>query len=90
METAEREKNTAIQLKESDLKNDFQEQLALKNDEINALKLKSRTELVDEVSKKEERIRALQSQLESAEVKKELALSNAVRGDRKRKRPADQ
>ena len=52
METAEREKNTAIQLKESDLKNDFQEQLALKNDEINALKLKSRTELVDEVSKK--------------------------------------
>ena len=80
METAEREKNTAIQLKESDLKNDFQEQLALKNDEINALKLKSRTELVDEVSKKEERIRALQSQLESAEVKNELALSNAVRG----------
>ena len=79
METAEREKNTAIQLKESDLKNDFQEQLALKNDEINALKLKSRTELVEEVSKKEERIRALQSQLDSAEVKKELALSNAVR-----------
>jgi len=79
METAEREKNTAIQLKESDLKNDFQEQLALKNDEINALKLKSRTELVDEVSKKEERIRALQSQLESAEVKKELDLSNAVK-----------
>ena len=80
METAEREKNIAIQLKESDLKNDFQEQLALKNDEINALKLKSSTELVDEVSKKEERIRALQSQLESAEVKNELALSNAVRG----------
>ena len=79
METAEREKNTAIQLKESDLKNDFQKQLALKNDEINALKLKSRTELVDEVSKKEERIRALQSQLESAEVKKELDLSNAVK-----------
>ena len=79
METAEREKNTAIQLKESDLKNDFQEQLALKNDEINALKLKSSTELVDEVSKKEERIRALQSQLESAEVKNELALSNAVK-----------
>ena len=79
METAEREKNTAIQLKESDLKNDFQEQLALKNDEINALKLKSSTELVDEVSKKEERIRALQSQLESAEVKKELDLSNAVK-----------
>jgi hypothetical protein len=80
METAEREKNTAIQLKESDLKNDFQEQLALKNDEINALKLKSSTELVDEVSKKEERIRVLQTHLESAEVKNELALSNAVRG----------
>jgi len=74
----EREKNTAIQLKESDLKNDFQGQLALKNDEINALKLKSSAELIDEVSKKEERIRALQSQLESAEVKKELELSNAV------------
>ena len=76
----EKDNNRAIELKESHLKIDFQGQLALKNDEINALKLKSSTELVEEVSKKEERIRALQSQLESAEVKKDLALSNAVRG----------
>ena len=76
----EKDNNRAIELKESHLKIDFQGQLALKNDEINALKLKNRTELVEEVSKKEDRIRALQSQLESAEVKKDLALSNAVRG----------
>ena len=76
----EKDNNRAIELKESHLKIDFQGQLALKNDEINALKLKNRTELVEEVSKKEDRIRALQSQLESAEVKNELALSNAVRG----------
>ena len=76
----EKDNNRAIELKESHLKIDFQGQLALKNDEINALKLKNRTELVEEVSKKEDRIRALQSQIESAEVKKELALSNAVRG----------
>ncbi len=79
MATAEREKINAIQLKEADLKNDFQRQLAIKNEEINALKLKSKSELVEEVSKKEERIRALQSQIDNAEVKKELELSNAVK-----------
>ena len=70
---------TAIKLTESELKNSFQQQLAEKDNEINALKLKSKTELVDEVSKKEEQIRQLQSKLENAESEKKLDLSNAVR-----------
>lgn len=78
LETAEREKNSALQLKESELKNTFQQQLAAKENEINALKLKSKTELVDEVSKKEDEIRALQSKVENAEVQNKLALSTAV------------
>ena len=77
--TAEREKNSAVEIAEQKLKNTFQQELADKQREIDALRLKSKEELVDEVSKKEERIRALKSQLESAEVKKELELSNAVK-----------
>ena len=76
---AEKEKQSAVKLTESELRNSFQQQLAQKDSEINDLKLKSKTELVDEVSKKEEQIRQLRSKLENAESEKKLDLSNAVR-----------
>ena len=85
LESAQKEKQSAIQLKESELKNTFQQQLAAKENEINALKLKSKTELVDEVSKKEDSIRELKSKLENAETEKKLELSNAVHGVEKQR-----
>ena len=51
---AEREKASAIQLTESQVKANYQELLAKKDQEISELRLKSKTELVDEVSKKDE------------------------------------
>jgi hypothetical protein len=51
LETANNEKKSALQLKEAELKNAFQQQLAAKESEIEALKFKSKSEIVDEVSK---------------------------------------
>ena len=76
--TAQKEKQAALQLKESQLKGLFQQQLAQKDNEINAFKLKSKTALIDEVSKQEERIRALTSKLENATTERQLAIATAV------------
>lgn len=76
--TAQKEKSAALQLKESQLKGMFQQQLAQKDNEINAFKLQSKTALIDEVSKQEERIRALTSKLENATTERQLAIATAV------------
>ncbi|SHJ63701.1 hypothetical protein SAMN04487911_12837 [Arenibacter nanhaiticus] len=78
LESVNIEKQTALQLKESELKIAFQQQLAEKQREIEALKHKSRSELVDEVSKKENTIKDLESKLQQAENEKKLALQTAV------------
>lgn len=75
---AEREKASAIQLTESQVKANFQELLNKKDQEISELRLKSKTELVDEVSKKDEEIRLLKSKIEQAETEKKLEVSTAV------------
>ena len=76
--TAEREKKSAIQLKESELENTFQKQLAEKQREIDALKAKSKSDLIEEVSKKNTKIQELQSKIERSETEKKLELQNAV------------
>lgn len=75
---AENEKNNAVELAESKLESAFLKQLADKNKEISDLKLKSKSELVDEVSKKEKRIRQLQSTIDNAEIQKKLEVSSAL------------
>lgn len=78
LESAQKEKQSAIQLKESELNNKFQEQLSQKQREIDALTFKSKTELVDEVSKKDKQIQELQSKIDIAETEKKLELQQAV------------
>jgi hypothetical protein len=75
---ADNEKKSAIELTEIKLKASHQELLSKKEQELNEFKLKSKTELVDEVSKKEELIRQLQSKIERADTEKKLELSVAV------------
>ncbi|EAR13750.1 hypothetical protein PI23P_04612 [Polaribacter irgensii 23-P] len=77
--SADKEKESALKLKESELKSAFNQQLIQKEREIDALTYKSKTELLDEVSKKEEQIRELKSKLGNADTQKQLALSDAVR-----------
>lgn len=89
LDSAEKEKENAVALAiakiESTLQKQIaekesvlQKQLADKDRELSDLKLKSREALMDEVAKKEERIRQLQSQVESAQVQKQLELSKAT------------
>lgn len=89
LDSAEKEKENAVALAiakiESTLQKQIaekesvlQKQLADKDRELSDLKLKSREALMDEVAKKEERIRQLQSQVESAQVQKQLELAKAT------------
>lgn len=75
---AEKEKASALELNEAKVKANYQEILAKKEQEINELKFKSKSELAEEISKKEELIRALTSKVEQAETLKQLEVSTAV------------
>jgi hypothetical protein len=79
LENAKNDKENAIALAESNLKNSYQAQLAQKQSEIDALKFRSKSELVDEVSKKDKEISDLESKLANAETLKKLALSEALK-----------
>ena len=78
LETAQREKQTALQLREAELKITFKEELAQKQTEIDVLKQKSKTDLIQEVSKKDNAIKDLESKLSQFENEKKLALQTAV------------
>jgi hypothetical protein len=89
LDTAEKEKENAVALATArvesalqkqltDKESTLQKQLADKDRELSELKIKSREALMDEVAKKEERIRQLQSQVESAQVQKQLELAKAT------------
>lgn len=79
LEAAKKEKESAVKLTQSELTRSFEQLLAQKDKEIDGLKLKSKEELVDEVSKKEEQIRVLQSKLENVESVKKLEVFEAMK-----------
>jgi hypothetical protein len=75
---ADKEKESALKLNESELKSAFNLQLSAKDTEINSLKFKSKEELAAELAKKETRIRQLESKVANADMSNKLALSNAT------------
>ena len=77
---AEREKNAAVQLAEATLQNSFQEDLSRKNQEISELKAKNDRELSERVAKKESEISVMKSTIANAELRRELAVSEAIKG----------
>ena len=79
LETANSEKQTAIQLKEAELKNVFQEQLAQKQSEIDLLKQKSKSDLIEQLSMKDSKIKDLESTINQSETERKLALANAIK-----------
>ncbi|MCK0125818.1 DUF2130 domain-containing protein [Gelidibacter sp. F2691] len=76
--TAEKEKQSALELKEAQLLNAYKEQLANKEREIDNLKFKSKSDLAEEVTKQQESIRQLQTKIENSELQKKLELQNAT------------
>jgi hypothetical protein len=79
LETANSEKQTALQLKEAELKNVFQEQLAQKQSEIDLLKQKSKSDLIEQLSVKDSKIKDLESTINQSETERKLALANAIK-----------
>ena len=77
---AEKEKRSAVEIAEEKLRSAYQQQLSDKQREIDLLTAKSKSELIQEVAKKDEKIRALESKIDKAETEKELELSKALRG----------
>ena len=86
---AEKEKVSAVQLAEANLKNTLQEEISKRDQEISELRIKNELalkeklaqkeqELVLQLSQKEKEILALQSTLEKANLEQKISVTNAV------------
>lgn len=79
LDLAEKEKENAVKLAESNLKNSFQEQLSQKDQLLTELKANSEKELTYKVSVKEKEIAELNSKFENAKSEQKLAVSEALK-----------
>lgn len=75
---AEREKDSAIQLAEAHIKNALQEQLSKKDQELAQLRATKELELSQILSQKESELQQLKAKFDTAEVAKQLAVTQAV------------
>lgn len=76
---AENEKTSAVEIAEQKLISNYVQQLADKQREMDLLTEKSKSELAQEVSKKDEAINSLEAKLDKIDAEKQLELSNAVK-----------
>jgi len=79
IDAEKRDKESALKTTELELNNKFQIELGDKQREIDVLRAESKSDLLEEVSKKDKEISDLQSKLENAETVKKLALSEALK-----------
>ena len=79
LQLADKEKDSAVQLAEANLRNSIQEELAEKDRQLNNLKAKSSAELAEKLAKKEAEISEYKSKIYSADIEKKLELSEAVK-----------
>lgn len=83
LDLAEKEKINAIKLAEANLKNSLHGDLSKKDKEINDLKAKNELQLAELLAKKESEIADMKSKIANAEIQKQLAISEAVKGTEK-------
>jgi len=76
---AEKEKDSAVELAEANIRNSLQEELVEKDKELAKLKAKSDTELAEKLAEKEIQISEMQSAIENAETEKKLEISEATK-----------
>ena len=76
---ADKERESAVELAEANLKNSMQEVLAKKDKEIIELQAKNERELTEKLAKKQAEIAEMKSQLQSTEIQKKLEVSEAVK-----------
>ena len=76
---AEKEKQSAIKLAEATIKNALQLEIGKKDQELADLKAKKEIELAQIVSQKENELLQLKAKIDTAEVEKQLAISEATK-----------
>ena len=79
IDAEKKDKESALKTTELELNNKFQIELGDKKREIDVLRAESKSDLLEEVTKKDKEISDLQSKLENAETVKKLALSEALK-----------
>lgn len=75
----EKEKEIAIKLAESNLRNRLQEELAKKDRDLLDLKAEKDRKLAEQLAKKEAELSEMKSKIDKAEVEKELSINEAVK-----------
>jgi hypothetical protein len=78
LELANKEKQSALQLQEANIKNTYQETIAKMQSEISDLKSKKELELAQAIAKKDTELLELKSLIEKSETEKKLAVTQAV------------
>ena len=76
---AEREKESAVQLAEANIKNALMEQLSQKDKDLAELKAQKQVEIAQKLAFKESELEKLKAKIENAELEKTLAVSEATK-----------
>lgn len=76
---AEKEKESAVELAKSNIRNQLQEEIAKRDKELAELKANSKSELIEKLAEKDSTLSQLKSQIEQAETNKKLAVSEALK-----------
>lgn len=76
---AEQDKVNAIKLAEANIKSSLQDELTRKDNQLTSLKAESSVKLTSELAKKDSEISEMKSQINSAKIEKELAVSTALK-----------
>jgi len=79
LELAEKEKENAVKLAESNLKNTLQEELTKKDKELAELRAENDRNLAEKLAKKESELAEIKSKLDKADVEKKLSVTEAVK-----------
>jgi hypothetical protein len=79
LKIAEREKESAVKIAESELKNLLQQELAKKDQELAELKAEKDRNLADELAKKESELATIKSKLDKVEIEQKLEINEAIR-----------
>lgn len=79
LELAEKDKESAVKISESNLKNIFQEQLAKKDRELVESKAENDRFIAEQLAKKDAELAEIKSKIEKAEVEKKLFVTEAVK-----------
>ena len=76
---AEKEKENAVELAESNLKNTFQEELTKKDKELSELRVEKDRGFAEQLSKKEAELAEMKAEINKAEVERKLKVAEAVK-----------